>query len=116
MQPYGRRDRAALKYLHDLQNFDKHRTLHVIVTASRGAAFWGDLDLSVNFGPLKHGDVLAEAPLARDDEPDQNPNFTYGVAFDQSGPGAKAGDVVTALAWIGWHIEDRVIQPLLTFL
>src|SRR4051812_28970000 len=26
MQPYGRKDRAALKYLDLLQNFDKHRT------------------------------------------------------------------------------------------
>jgi hypothetical protein len=38
MQPYGRTDRAALKYLDLLHNFDKHRTLHVFVAASTGLA------------------------------------------------------------------------------
>jgi hypothetical protein len=36
MQPYGRKDRAALKYLDSLHNFDKHRTLHLVVAQAPG--------------------------------------------------------------------------------
>lgn len=118
MQPYGRKDRAALKYLNDLQNFDKHRTLHLVFAVSKGLSYWGDIGEFdfLNFGPLEHGDVLAEIALTSDPKRQQNPNFTYGVAFSKDGPGAKAPDVVRTLDWIGLHIEDGVIKPLLPFL
>jgi hypothetical protein len=117
MQPYGRKGRAALGYLNDLQNFDKHRTLHLVVAASTGLSFFGDMEFDyINFRPLEHGDVLAQVPLESDSEGQQNPNFSYGVAFSQTGPGAKAPDVALTLSWIGAHIERGVIEPLLPFL
>jgi hypothetical protein len=48
--------------------------------------------------------------------PRPNPNFHFGVAFSQTGPGAKAPDVETTLRWIGQHIERGVIEPLRPFL
>jgi hypothetical protein len=64
MQPYGRTDRAALKYLDSLHNFDKHRTLHVVVGASTALAHFGDMDFDlINLGgPFEDGDVLAQIP------------------------------------------------------
>jgi len=117
MQPYGRKNRAALKYLHELQNFDKHRTLHLVVAVTTTVTYFGDLEFDfLNVGPLKHDDILAEAPIAGDSESQQNPKFSYGVAFSEAGPGAKARDVVQTLDLIGRHIERHVIPPLLTFL
>jgi hypothetical protein len=111
MQPYGRKDRAALKYLDALHNFDKHRTLHLVVAQSTGVAYYGDLldfvDF-VNLGPLKDGDPLAQIPLRDALDHDQNRNFHFGVAFSQTGPGAKAPDVETTLRWIGQHIKRGV--------
>jgi hypothetical protein len=119
MQPHGRTGRAALKYLDALHNFDKHRTLHLVVAQNTGVAYYGDLldfvDF-VNFGPLKDGDPLAQIPLRDARHHDQDPNFHFGVAFSQSGPGAKAPDVETTLRWIGEHIEKSVIEPLRPFL
>jgi hypothetical protein len=119
MQPYGRKGRAALKYLDALHNFDKHRTLHLVVAQSTGVAYYGEsMDFVdfVNFGPLKDGDPLAQIPLRAAIEHDQDPNFSFGVAFSKTGPGARAPDVKTTLRWIGEHIENGVIQPLLPFL
>lgn len=118
MQPYGRTDRAALKYLDALHNFDKHRTLHLVVGASTGLAWFGDMDFDFTNlgGPFEHGDVLAQIPLTSNPERQQDPSFTFGVAFSQSGPGAKAPNVVMTLGWIGSHIENAVIEPLVPFL
>jgi hypothetical protein len=119
MQPYGRKDRAALKYLDALHNFDKHRTLHLVVTQSTGVSAYGELlglmDF-INFGPLKDRDKLAQMPLKDAVQNDQDPHFSFGVAFPKSGPGAKAPDVAQTLRWIGDHIEGGVIKPLLPFL
>jgi hypothetical protein len=116
MQPYGRKDRAALEYLDALHNFDKHRPLHLVGGVSTGLAWYGDMEFeAVNLRPFEHGDVLAEVPLTSNPERQQDPSFTFGVAFSQSGPGAEAPDVVTTLSWIGQHIERGVIEPLLPF-
>jgi hypothetical protein len=119
MQPYGRKDRAALKHLDVLHNFDKHRTLHLVVAQSIGLSAYGELldfvDF-VNFGPLKDGDPLAQVPLRDAIEHNQDPHVRFGVAFSQTGPGAKPPDVETTLRWIGQHIENGVFQPLLPFL
>ena len=115
MQPYGRKGRAALKYLDALHNFDKHRTLHLTVAMSKGFSYFGDMAIDyLNFGPLEDGDVVISGPI--DAEQDQKPYFSFGVGFPKSGPGAKAPDVVTTLSWIGQHIENGVIPPLLPFL
>jgi hypothetical protein len=115
MQPYGRKGRAALKYLDLLHNFDKHRTLHLVVSVSTGLAYSGEMEFDfISLGPLEKGDVLASAPL--DTESDQNTNFQFGVAFSETGPGATAPDAVTTLGWIGKHIETRVIPDLLPYL
>jgi hypothetical protein len=117
MQPYGRRDRAALKYLDVLHNFDKHRTLHLVTAVNTGLSHFGDMDFEyVNFGPLEHGDVVARIALTDDPERQQDPSVTFGVAFPESGPGAKAPDVAQTLRWIGQHIEERVIAPLAPYL
>jgi hypothetical protein len=119
MQPYGRTDRAALKYLDVLHNFDKHRTLHLVLGVSLGASYYGEtLDFVdfINFGSLKHGDALAQIPLRPEIEDHGDPHFTFGVAFDKTGPGAKAPDVPMTLRWIGGHIERGVIEPLLPYL
>jgi hypothetical protein len=117
MQPYGRTDRAALKYLDSLHNFDKHRTLHLLVAQSTALGFYGDIAFDfINFNPLEDGDVLAQVPLPDDPEAHGDPTFGFGVAFPESGPGAEAPDVTTTLSWIGQHIEKRVIPPLLPFL
>jgi len=120
MQPYGRKDRAALKYLDALHNFDKHRTLHLVVGVGTGLAHFGDMDFEfVSFKPLEHGHVLAQSalgPLISNPERQQDPHFTFGVAFSKSGPGSEAPDVVVTLSWIGQHIEKAVIAPLLPYL
>jgi hypothetical protein len=117
MQPYGRPDRAALKYLDVLHNFDKHRTLHLVVAVSKGFSHFGELDIEYfNFGALEHGDVLIEIPLTTDPERQQKPHFMFGVGFSKSGPAADAPDVGQTLRWIGQHIEKRVIPPLLPYL
>jgi hypothetical protein len=116
MQPYGRTDRAALKYLASLHNFDKHRTLHLVTGASRGMAWYGEMEFSfTNFRPFSDGDVLARVALS-DRRSDTDPVFTFGVRFSETGPGAAAPDAVTTLDWIGQHIEKGVIQPLARFL
>lgn len=117
MQPYGRKDRAALKYLDSLHNFDKHRTLHLVVGASRGMAWFGDMEFEfVNFRPAKDGDVLARVSLSDEKKRDADPQFTFGVAFSETGPGAAAPDAVATLNWIGQHIEVGVIEPLAPYL
>jgi hypothetical protein len=119
MQPYGRKDRAALKNLEALHNFDKHRTLHLVVAQSTGVSAYGELlDLVdfVNFGALKDGDPLAQIPLRAAIEHDGDPHFTFGVAFSKTGPWAKAPDVEQTLRWIGGHIEKSVMEPLLPYL
>jgi hypothetical protein len=117
MQPYGRKGRAALKYLDALHNFDKHRTLHLVVAQTTALGFYGDVEFDfVNFGPLENGDVLAQVALPDDPEAYGDPTFSFGVAFPKGGPGAEAPDVVLTLSWIGQHIEGGVIQPLLPFL
>jgi hypothetical protein len=124
MQPYGRKDRAALKYLDGLQNFDKHRTLLLTVGTSTGLAHFGDMELSAgNFlSPLKDNDVIAAVRLT-DPEANQDPVFSFGVAFENVRPSSippnidwMPPDVVTTLGWIGQHIEKSVIPPLLPFL
>jgi hypothetical protein len=119
MQPYGRTDRAALKYLDVLHNFDKHRTLHLVLGVSLGASYFGEtlefVDF-INFGSLKHGDPLAQIPLRPEIEDHGDPHFIFGVAFDKTGPGAKAPDVPMTLRWIGGHIDRGVIEPLLPYL
>jgi hypothetical protein len=117
MQPYGRKDRAALKYLHDLQRFDKHRTLHLVAGAVSGGGFWGEEKIvtAINFSPLKDRDVIAEGPLPTDPESGQDPHFSFGVAFAEGWPG-QGYSVRTMLDWIGQHIEKGVIAPLLPFL
>jgi hypothetical protein len=117
MQPYGRKGCAALKYLDALHNFDKHRTVLLVVSVSTGFAHFGEMDFKgFNFGHLKDGDVLALIPLTDDPERQQDPSFMFGVAFGEGTPGAKAPDVATTLSWIGQHIEGGVIEPLLPYL
>ncbi|MEK6327348.1 MAG: hypothetical protein AABM66_07480 [Actinomycetota bacterium] len=117
MQPYGRKDRAALKYLDLLHNFDKHRTLHLVVGTSIAVSYVGDMDFEfINLRPFKHGDVLARVPLASDPKRNQDPSFGFAVAFSETGPGAAAPDVTTTLSWIGQHIEKGVIPDLLPYL
>ena len=117
MQPYGRKDRAALRRLDVLHNFDKHRRLHFFEGVSTGLAHFGEMDFEyVNFRPFNHGDVLARVPLTDDSERQQDPNFSFGIAFSEAGPGAGAPDVAETLNWIGLHIERGVIAPLLPFL
>jgi hypothetical protein len=117
MQPYGRKDRAALKYLDRLHNFDKHRTLHLVAGVSTAIMHFGEIDFEhINFSPFEHGDVLARIPLSSDPERQQDPLFSFGVAFSEAGPGATAPNVATTLGWIGQHIEERVIPPLLPYL
>src|SRR5207237_8622443 len=109
--------RCAVKYLYILHKFDKHRMLHLFSGVSTGVAPYGDMDFEyVNFRPFEHGDVLARIPLTTDPERQQDPSFTFGVAFSEAGPGATAPDVGQTLRWIGLHIEQRVIEPLLPFL
>jgi hypothetical protein len=117
MQPHGRTDRAALKYLHDLQRFDKHRTLHLVQGAASSVGHWGEDNLvtNVNFHPFKDGDILAEGTIPSDPESDQEPHFSFGVAFPQGWPG-QGYSVRTMLDWIGGHIEQGVIEPLAPFL
>lgn len=117
MQPYGRKDRAALKYLDALHNFDKHRTLLLLAGVGVGLVEFGSgMYTFVNFSPLKDGDVLAIKPLSGNPEDQQNPNFLFGIAFAEETPGAAAPNVVTTLDWIGQHIEGGVIEPLLPYL
>jgi hypothetical protein len=118
MQPYGGNDRAALKYLETLQNFDKHRTLHLVAGVSTGVSIWGEYNFEyLNFRPFEHGDVLARLPLAGDPERDQEPDFTFGIAFSDVAPGSgEPPDVAQTLRWIGEHIKWRVLTPLLPFL
>jgi hypothetical protein len=117
MQPHGRKDRAALKYLDALQNFDKHRTIHLVQATAVGVAYFAaDEDPEIpfetlNFSPFVHGDVIARAdPKVKND-----PVFTFGVAFSGEGPG-RGYEVKVMLSWIGQHIEKRVIAPLLPYL
>ena len=117
MQPYGRKDRAPLKYLDALHNFDKHRTLHLVVAQSTGLGYYGDIEFDfVNFNPLKDGDVLAQVAIPSNPEAYGDPTSSFGVAFPKTGPGAKAPDVVLTLDWIGQRIERGVIPPLLPYL
>jgi hypothetical protein len=117
MQPYGRKGRAALKYLDALQNFDKHRTLHLVQASAVAAAFFGADDdpeipfETLNFSPFVDGDVLARAKSKAQNDP----VFTFGVAFSGEGPGAGY-EVKLMLSWIGQHIEKTVIPPLLPYL
>jgi hypothetical protein len=119
MQPYGRTDRAALKYLHLLHNFDKHGTLHLVQGVSIGIIHWGERDPDfehIVFRSFIDGGILARAPLTSASEHDDDPDFMFGVAFSETGPGASAPDVATTLSWIGQHIERGVITPLLPYL
>lgn len=117
MQPYGRKDRAALKYLDLLCNFDKHRTLHLVSGVSLGVTYFGEIEFNwLNFRPFKHGDVLARIPFTRDPKGQNDPTFFFGVAFSETGPGATAPDVAQTLRWIGQHIQGGVIEPLLPYL
>jgi hypothetical protein len=54
-------------------------------------------------------------PIPDDPKDDNDPSFSFGVAFAKDGPG-RGYNVRTMLSWIGQHIEDRVIPPLLPFL
>jgi hypothetical protein len=113
MQPYGRSDRAALGYLDTLQNFDKHRTVHLVAGIAKSFGHYGENPVDeVNFLPFKHGDVIATGPL--DPELDNEPHFTFGIALGEGGPVATT--VSLLLHWIGQHVEQRVIPPLLPFL
>ena len=88
-----------------------------VVSVSTGLTHWGDMDFEyLNFGSLEDGDELARIALTDDPEHQQDPNFTFGVGFSKTGPGAKAPDVVQTLSWIGTHIQVGVIEPLLPFL
>jgi hypothetical protein len=86
MQP-DRKGRHALRLLDELQNYDKHRTLHLLGAANKGVAFFGDRPFDeMNFGALNHGDVIAGGPIDGADR-DVDPSFTFGVAFANDGPG-----------------------------
>jgi hypothetical protein len=119
MQPYGRTDRAILEYLDVLHNFDKHRRLHLVVSANTGMSVMGErfpFDV-MNLGvPLEDGDVLLQIPLSHDPEGHIDPHFQFGIAFSESGPGAEAPDVLMTLFWMGQHIGERVLLPLDRFL
>ncbi len=116
MQPYGRKDRAALKYLDLLHNFDKHRTSHLVMGTTTGISYGGDMSFDyINARPFKNGDILASIPLTHP-HANQDPHFHFGVAFSEGGPGATAPDVAMTLSWIGQHIEKRVIPDLLRYL
>jgi hypothetical protein len=115
MQPYGRKGRAALKYVQALNNLDKHRMLHLVSTATIGVGYAGDMEFDfINFGALKDGDVLASAPMKP--ETDQHPKFMFGVAFSELGEGLKPPDVLMTLSWIDQHIKKGVIPALLPYL
>jgi hypothetical protein len=117
MQPYGRKDRAALKRLDVLHNYDKHRTLHLVEDVAGAVSYFGEPPFDfLNFRPFKNGDVLASGPITSDPERQHDPSFTFRVAFSEAGPGAGAPDVGWTLRWIRQHIEDRVITPLMPFL
>jgi hypothetical protein len=115
MQPYGRRDRQALKYLDALQNHDKHRTIHLVQAAAVGVGYYigdgGDPGINLNFSPFIDGDVIARA----DAQVKNDPVFTFGIAFAGEGPG-RGYEVNRMLGWISQHIANRVIPPLVPYL
>lgn len=114
MQPYGRTDRAALKHLDAIHNFDKHRALHLVGAATIGVAAYGDIDLrQMNWGGLKDGDALLETALS---DPDQDPHFIFGIALSEEGPGTGVPDVRWLLKWISDHIRKGVVPLLLPYL
>ena len=123
MQPYGRKNRAALKYLDSLQNFDKHRTLHLVQATAVAVGWYGDDspfgngggDGEINLRPFKDGDVIARSPTTPDPKSHNDPVFSFGIAFSGEGPGSGY-EVKLMLSWIGQHIEKGVIPPLLRFL
>jgi hypothetical protein len=119
MQPHGQTDRAALKHLDILHNFDKHRRLHLVVSATTGMTVMGEefpYDFMRLGETLEDGDTLLQIPLDYDPEGYIDPHFHFGIAFSELGPGAKAPDVLQALWWIGQHIANRVLPDLLPFL
>jgi hypothetical protein len=123
MQPYGRKDRAALKYLDSLQNFDKHRTLHLVQATAVSVGWYGNdpfrtedgIDGEVNLAPFKDGDVIARSNTTPSPKTYNDPVFSFGIAFSSEGPGSGY-EVNLMLSWIAQHIEKGVIAPLLPYL
>lgn len=119
LQPYHRRkdpQRHPLWVLRDLDDFDKHRVLHVVNATSNRAAFQFSVPVKGvkihhYFGPLENGTELAWFDLsdAVVDIPGGGPevgvdldvNLGFGISFDKAGP--ANGDGVT------WLIEEELI-------
>lgn len=123
MQPYHGGDFSRLRTLHTLSNIDKHRTILLCAgVALQSLAFdevWqfaSPIEELVTWRAADDGDVLVRlryvGPAERQQE--LEPEFSFGVAFEQGGPG-RGRPVLTTL--LGMHdlIRDRVLPAFTHF-
>lgn len=116
MQPHGRDDRTVLGYLEALHNFDKHRTTHIVAGFPSGVSHWGETPFDfIDFSPFVDGQIVASGPIPTDPEVDNDPGFTFDVAFANEGP-CKGYPVRLILNWISQHIENGVFPLLAPYL
>lgn len=133
LQPYHRRHdphNHPLARLRDLDDFDKHRVLHVVnaVTTSTHIGFseWvKGATHGVNEGPLEDEAIIAWVDFTNAEswvpgagpkaQVTVNASFGYGIAFDRAGPGH--GDGVTFLIEeeLLPYIKDVVMPKFLRF-
>ena len=128
VQPYHRGDehrakRHPLWFLHELNNADKHRLVH-LVGASVGSITWyGDLPSGMLDDEVfrlrtftEDGAVIARwPPDPANPEMDMPFQFTFHIAFDEKGPG-RGNRVALALPWLRDVVTDRVVARLVPFL
>ena len=125
VQPYRRGGDYAsdpLWLLHELDNIDKHRLLHL--TAFSHTETLVGLPLASGYGRALHymqGPLIEDRPFAyydarpgdREGEVHMEMGFAFDIAFSQ-GP-AMGESVVETIKVIGDHVDDTVIAPLLEF-
>jgi hypothetical protein len=130
LQPFQRGQEAHLDplwLLHELSNYDKHRLLHTVVAALRGASYFVSApagsrteDPLVMRGPVKHGTVIARWPLdpeAGIATPDVGRPFQlhFEIAFDADGPG-NGQPVGEQLRRVSGYVGRVVLPRLAPFL
>jgi hypothetical protein len=126
LQPYKRGDdfRAeALWILHELDNWDKHRTIHPTTLSATEAIPGQTTNANVSevvFVPqnLKLGtQVLQYQATPIDPDAKMEVNFTvmYFISFDQASPGLGR-PVIPTLRWLHDYIVRGVLGPLVRFL
>lgn len=125
LQPYstGEGINSPLWQLHEISNFDKHRTLHFAAAHLEGIQvsfpnMHPDIKVTEEMGrppgPFEHGDVLVSYLVASPEYPFTKPigeaqvqsNAAFGIAFDKRSPCVGGAVVIPTLRGAGMRTYE----------